>query len=101
MQEPNLQSVPRNFDIPPQLLINHIEDGEDISSFFSCRNIFPSAPGTFLISADYCQLELRLLTHLSSDATLRKIVMSEGDIFKSIAATWKSISEDMVCFKAF
>lgn len=55
---------------------------------FECRK------GNVLLSADFCQLELRILTHLSKDPTLQKIMNSPGeDIFKKIAAKWNKIDE--------
>ncbi|VDQ08664.1 unnamed protein product [Trichobilharzia regenti] len=62
-------------------------------------------PGSILISADFCQLELRLLAHFSKDAELLKLLSvdssshidqsmapkSESDAFKKLAAHWLNI----------
>lgn len=48
-------------------------------------------PGTLLLSADYSQIELRLLAHFSGDTLLRQLLHqsgSSGDVFKLIAAAW-------------
>lgn len=57
----------------------------------SCRKVFQTEPGRELISADFCQLELRILAHLSEDKSLINIFKSEGDVFTAIAAKWNKI----------
>ena len=44
-----------------------------------------------LVAADYSQLELRMIAHLSSDAKLVSILNEGGDVFKTITAQWKGI----------
>lgn len=95
MHEPNLQNVPRTFFIPMTFL-SSTEDGTNDVIEFNCRNIFKAAPGYVLVSADYCQLEMRILTHYSGDAGLTKIMSSDVDVFKSIAATWSGVTEEEV-----
>lgn len=43
------------------------------------------------MAADYSQLELRILAHLSCDRRLLKVLNSGADVFKSIAAEWKMV----------
>ncbi|KAL3276559.1 hypothetical protein HHI36_011933 [Cryptolaemus montrouzieri] len=88
MHEPNLQNVAKDFNF-----INPMTNKEVL---ISCRSIFVPREGCVFLSADYCQLELRMLAHLSKDDLLGKILNSEGDIFKSIAAKWNHITEDLV-----
>ena len=98
MHEPNLQNVPRTFCIPLKYLTtNDFEPSDDVVEF-NCRNIFKAAPGYVFVSADYCQLEMRILTHYSKDAVLSKIMSANVDVFKSIAAALAGISEDNVSF---
>lgn len=52
-----------------------------------------------LISADFCQLELRVLAHLSEDQSLIGIFSTVRDVFISIAAKWNKISETKVTDK--
>lgn len=71
--------------------------GDLIKHTISFRRVFECQPGRILLSADFCQLELRILTHLCQDPNLLKIMNSPGeDIFMKIAAKWWKIEEDSV-----
>lgn len=48
------------------------------------------------MTADYSQLELRILAHLSCDCQLIQALNSGTDVFKSIAAEWKMIDPEAV-----
>ena len=67
--EPNLQNIP----------IRSTE-GRRI------RRAFVPAPGHVLLSADYSQIELRVLAHLSGDATLVEAFARDEDIHARTAA---------------
>src|SRR5207344_328112 len=67
--DPNLQNIPIRTDI-----------GRDI------RKAFIAAPGHVLISADYSQIELRLLAHLSGDPALTEAFHKGEDIHAAVAA---------------
>ncbi|CAF4814385.1 unnamed protein product [Pieris macdunnoughi] len=96
MHEPNLQNVPRTFSVPLEYLeLGDFEPCDDVIEF-NCRNIFKASPGFVFVSADYCQLEMRILTHYSKDAVLTRIMASDVDVFKSIAASWGGIPESQV-----
>jgi len=84
MHEPNLQNVPKDFSFADNDLV------------VSVRMAFVPALGNIMLSADYCQLELRLLTHFSQDSVLCKIMRQPGDIFKNIAAKWNNVAEEQV-----
>jgi DNA polymerase-1 len=60
---PNLQNIPIRTEL-----------GREI------RAAFTAAPGTQLLSADYSQIELRLLAHFSGDALLKKAYAENIDI---------------------
>ena len=66
---PNLQNIPIRTDIGRQI-----------------RKAFPAAPGQLLICADYSQIELRLLAHLSEDPALVKAFDEDQDIHAAVAA---------------
>uniref|UniRef100_A0A1B0BTV0 DNA polymerase theta n=1 Tax=Glossina palpalis gambiensis TaxID=67801 RepID=A0A1B0BTV0_9MUSC len=84
MVEPNLQNVAKDFEL-------------DLSSekiLISCRKVFyPSDSQRCLLSSDFCQLEMRILAHLSQDAALLQVIKIDKDIFTSIAARWNKILE--------
>ncbi|XP_076250621.1 DNA polymerase theta isoform X2 [Rhynchophorus ferrugineus] len=88
MHEPNIQMVTKDFTI-----VNPITNEVSI---ISCRSAFVAPEGCLLISADYCQLELRILTYLSEDKLLLDIMKKPGDVFKYIAAQWNQVSEETV-----
>jgi DNA polymerase-1 len=60
---PNLQNIPIRTEL-----------GREI------RAAFTAAPGTQLLSADYSQIELRLLTHFSGDPLLMRAYQNNEDI---------------------
>ncbi len=54
------------------------------------RSSFRAGAGLTLVSADYSQLELRILAHLSADDVLCRILGRDGgDVFRLIASEWK------------
>ena len=56
----------------------------------SLRKAFVSSEGCLILSADYSQLELRILAHLSQDKKLLQILGPQNpDVFKAMAAKWK------------
>jgi len=67
--DPNLQNVPVR-----------TEQGRQI------RQAFLPAEGWLLLTADYSQIELRLLAHFCGDETLRRAFAEDRDIHTSVAA---------------
>ncbi|XP_015110592.1 DNA polymerase theta [Diachasma alloeum] len=84
MHEPNLQNVPRDFD------------SADSSFVVSVRMAFVSNVGNVIVSADYCQLELRILAHFSGEKKLLEVLRKPGDVFRNIAARWYNEDEAKV-----
>jgi DNA polymerase-1 len=78
-RDPNLQNIPVRD-----------EEGRRI------REAFVASPGMMLISADYSQIELVVLAHLSKDAVLTAAFNSGKDIHAETAARIFGISEDQV-----
>jgi DNA polymerase I len=76
---PNLQNIPIR--------------GEDGSKI---RRAFIAEPGFVIVSADYSQIELRFLAHLSSDACLIEVFRRDGDIHTETAAAIYGLTADTV-----
>jgi DNA polymerase I len=75
--EPNLQNIP-----------TRSEEGRRI------RRAFVPAPGFVFLSADYSQIELRILAHLSADATLIDAFARGEDIHTRTATEVLGIAAD-------
>jgi DNA polymerase-1 len=67
--DPNLQNIP----------VRTVE-GRRI------REAFIAAPGHCIVSADYSQIELRIMAHLSGDAALLKAFKEGADVHRATAA---------------
>eukprot|EP00794_Sanderia_malayensis_P007880 gene7880-8731_t len=93
--EPNLQNIPKEFEIrqPADILMG---DGGKEDRFVSLRKSFVPFEGGVLVAADYSQLELRLITHLSGDRRLMSILNNKGDVFRIIASEINRCSIDEV-----
>ena len=60
------------------------------------RDAFVAPPGCVLLSADYGQVELRVLAHLSGDPALLRLLRQAGptgDAFRLIASAWLGCGE--------
>lgn len=88
MHEPNLQNVAKEFRMENPMTKEIVN--------LNCRSAFTVPEGFRLVSADYCQIELRILTHYSKDISLTKAMRKPGDVFKIIAAKWNNVEEHMV-----
>lgn len=77
--DPNLQNIPIRTD-----------EGRRI------REAFITEPGWHLLSADYSQIELRLLAHLSEDETLIDAFLKDEDIHARTAAEVWNVEPDAV-----
>ena len=68
--DPNLQNIPVRG-----------EDGKEI------RKCFVPEPGCQFFSADYSQIELRVMAHLSGDETMQEVFREGKDLHAATAAT--------------
>ncbi|AKG34100.1 DNA polymerase I [Paenibacillus durus] len=68
-QFPNLQNIPIR-----------LEEGRKIRKVF-----VPSEPGWSILAADYSQIELRVLAHISDDARLKEAFLHDMDIHTKTA----------------
>ncbi|GDY11422.1 DNA polymerase [Planctomycetota bacterium] len=76
---PNLQNIPKKTDLGREM-----------------RAAFAPGPGRVLVAADYSQIELRILAHLSGDPTLCEAFHAGRDIHRFVAAAANGVSEDAV-----
>ncbi|HEY8266297.1 MAG TPA: DNA polymerase I, partial [Steroidobacteraceae bacterium] len=60
------------------------------------RQAFIAPRGEVLLSADYSQIELRIMAHLSGDESLRRAFAEEGDIHRATAAEVFDVAVDEV-----
>lgn len=54
------------------------------------RDGFRATPGHLFIASDYSQIELRIFAHFAMDKKLYDAFIRDEDVFRSIAAQWKS-----------
>ena len=77
--DPNLQNIPIR-----------TEQGRRV------RQAFVARPGGVLIAADYSQIELRIMAHISGDPTLCRAFEEGGDVHRATAAEVFDIERDAV-----
>ena len=77
--DPNLQNIPVRGETGRRL-----------------RSAFVADPGNLLVSADYSQIELRLLAHLSGDEALREVYRRGEDVHARTAALVHGVSTESV-----
>ena len=77
--DPNLQNIP----------VRTVE-GRKI------REAFIAEPGCSIVSADYSQIELRIMAHLSGDPGLLKAFHEDADIHRATAAEVQGVPPDQV-----
>jgi DNA polymerase-1 len=78
-QDPNLQNIPIRSDLGLEI-----------------RRGFIAAPGHVLIAADYSQIELRILAHLSSDPVLTAAFRDRIDVHTQTAAEVFDVPREQV-----
>jgi DNA polymerase-1 len=78
-QDPNLQNIPIR-----------TKEGRRI------RQAFIAPPGHSLVAADYSQIELRIMAHLSGDAALVRAFAEDRDVHQATAAEVFSVPADQV-----
>lgn len=79
-QFPNLQNIPIR-----------LEEGRKIRKIF-----VPSEPGWSILAADYSQIELRVLAHISGDERMKEAFVEDMDIHTKTAMDVFGVSADQV-----
>ncbi len=77
--EPNLQNIPVRTELGRNM-----------------RKFFKASEGCVLLDADYSQIELRLMAHLSGDTAMQEAFLSGADIHTATAAKVFDMPEEFV-----
>lgn len=80
--DPNLQNIPTRFDLGKQI-----------------RKVFKPQDGSVFIDADYSQIELRVLAHISDDLNMINAFNNNEDIHKQTASKVFDVSIEEVTSK--
>ncbi|URD79344.1 HELICc [Musa troglodytarum] len=99
MEEPNLQCVQHMV-----VFTTHRADQNSSSSsecdhhLINARDIFiPTQDNWLLLTADYSQIELRIMAHFSKDLALIELLSKpDGDVFTMIASRWTCKPESAI-----
>ncbi|KAG8375552.1 hypothetical protein BUALT_Bualt10G0111900 [Buddleja alternifolia] len=98
MEEPNLQCVEHMIEFEMNK-----DDGESGGCHYkiNARDFFiPTQDEWLLLTADYSQIELRIMAHFSKDCSLIKLLSCpQADVFTMIAAKWTEKHESVVSSK--
>ncbi|XP_020228897.1 helicase and polymerase-containing protein TEBICHI [Cajanus cajan] len=94
MEEPNLQCVEHTVDFKMKEEENE-GDADESYCRINARDFFvPTQDNWLLLTADYSQIELRLMAHFSKDSSLVELLSKpDGDVFTMIAARWTRCPE--------
>ncbi|XP_054544466.1 DNA polymerase nu isoform X2 [Talpa occidentalis] len=95
-KHPNMQGISKH---PVQIAKPQNFKGEAGGSLtISPRAMFVPPRGHSFLAADFSQIELRILAHLSEDPELLKLFQESGreDVFSSLASQWKDIPAALV-----
>ncbi|XP_059577483.1 HAUS augmin-like complex subunit 3 isoform X4 [Alligator mississippiensis] len=95
-KHPNIQGISKH---PIQIIKKQYIKGKDSEIVtISPRAMFVSAKGCTFLAADFSQIELRILAHLSCDPELLKLFQEpeSSDVFTVLASQWKGIPSEQV-----
>ncbi|RYH20983.1 hypothetical protein EON65_21850 [archaeon] len=70
--KPNMQNIPNAQEVHGQM--------------YNIRSLFYASEGHVFVCADYSQIEMRVLAHLTQDPTLLGLFRQEGDIYNQLAS---------------
>ncbi|XP_035283092.1 DNA polymerase nu isoform X2 [Anguilla anguilla] len=92
-KQPNFQALPRQ---PVQISKKQYIPGKQAEVVtVHPRDMFIPQEGRTFLAADFCQVELRLLAHLTSDPELLRLFQDpDADVFSMLASQWKGVPED-------
>ncbi|XP_014388988.1 PREDICTED: DNA polymerase nu [Myotis brandtii] len=95
-KHPNIQGISKH---PVQITKPQNYKGkEEAALTISPRTMLVSARGHTFLAADFAQIELRILAHLSGDPELLKLFQEpeSDDVFSTLTSQWKDIPAERV-----
>ncbi|XP_036902831.1 DNA polymerase nu [Sturnira hondurensis] len=95
-KHPNIQGISKH---PIQMTKPQDYRGaEEDTLTIAPRTMFVAAEGHSFLAADFSQIELRILAHLSGDPELLKLFQEpeRDDVFSTLTSQWKHIPADRV-----
>ncbi|XP_058157507.1 DNA polymerase nu [Dasypus novemcinctus] len=90
-KHPNIQGISKQ---PIQITKpQNFKGAEDEILTISPRTMFVSSEGHTFLAADFSQIELRILAHLSGDPELLKLFQEpeRDDVFSTLTSQWKNV----------
>ena len=79
--KPNLQNIPKH-----EVCVKLDVDNQVSDIKLNIRNMFCASEKCILISADYSQIEMRILAHVANDTEMKKLFTCGGDIYRHLAS---------------
>uniref|UniRef100_A0A8C2QEB2 DNA polymerase N n=1 Tax=Cricetulus griseus TaxID=10029 RepID=A0A8C2QEB2_CRIGR len=95
-KHPNIQGISKH---PIQISKpRNFKGKEEETVTISPRTLFVSSEGHTFLAADFSQIELRILAHLSGDPELLKLFQESenDDVFSTLTSQWKDIPMEHV-----
>ncbi|CAO2640260.1 DNA polymerase nu [Lemmus lemmus] len=95
-KHPNIQGISKH---PIQISMpRNFKGKEEETVTISPRTLFVSSKGHTFLTADFSQIELRILAHLSGDPELLKLFQESerDDVFSTLTSQWKGIPMEHV-----
>ena len=83
VMDPSLQTIPHPIQFEPVSSIS-LNKNEPIA--VELRKAFVASEGMIMVSADYSQIEIRLMAHFSGDDEMISFLREGGDVFRRIAS---------------
>nr|XP_035923177.1 DNA polymerase nu [Halichoerus grypus] len=95
-KHPNIQGISKH---PIQITKpQNVKGTEGAMLTISPRSMFVASEGHTFLAADFSQIELRILAHLSGDPELLKLFRESerDDVFSTLTSQWKDIAPERV-----
>lgn len=91
LSDPSLQNIPKEYLVRDPPLTPSLDTLSARETTVNMRDVFVSFSSGVFLAADYAQLELRILAHMSRDEKLCEFLNEDGDAFRKISGEWLNI----------